>query len=544
MGASTRALAVIPALLAVLTLTLLWVLGRDANPGLLGFRLDDAWILAVYGQGLLEDGFLSYVPGIPSTGCTSPLWGAVFALVHALFGETTDGVVIAVMLVSASLHVWLAVYAGLLVRRLTDDALAGAVGGSLVAMATPFAAASFSGMEVVLTGLLLLAGVGAATRARWLSSGVFLALAALSRPESASVALLVGTFAALDAKSPSNAARRLARFTLPLALGAGLFIGYDLWASGAPLPATFYAKKSTALPDLPRRFRVAFDDMLSIVPPLGLGLGWFALLGFVPDKSATRLDNVKPPRRTLVVPLIAGLVYLTANLYLINPRDPGAFYHQRYLLPAVPLILVGLALGAWRLGGFFPGRLARAPIGLLALLSVIQAGLTVAPESEHLHNDVRNINEVQRALGVWLGERIAPGTWIAASDAGAIRYFSGLPTIDVLGLNTAEMLGHDERFVREHPVAAMTVMPGWLRPREPDTTRVLHNLRTEHYTVTGDPNMAVQRIVVANPSLERPGGAASTIRIGFEGIRSFELEFLRAPLLRSTGTAPVAPSSP
>lgn len=544
MGARPKALAVIPALLAVLTLTLLWVLGRDANPGALGFRLDDAWILAVYGQGLLEDGFLSYVPGIPSTGCTSPLWGAVFALVHALFGETTDRVVIAVVLVSASLHVWLAVYSGLLVRRLTGDALAGVVGGGLVAIATPFAAASFSGMEVVLTGLLLLAGVGAATRARWLSSGLFLALAALSRPESASVALLVGTFAALDAESPSNAARRLARFALPLALGAGLFIGYDLWASGAPLPATFYAKKSTALSDLPRRFGVAFDDMLSTVPPLGLGLGWFALLGFVPSNSAARPDCVKRPRRTLVLLLIAGLVYLAANLYLINPRDPGAFYHQRYLLPAVPLILVGLALGAWRLGGFLPGRLARAPIGLLALVSVIQAGLTVAPESEHLHNDVRNINEVQRALGVWLGERIAPGTWIAASDAGAIRYFSGLPTIDVLGLNTAEMLGHDERFIREHPVAAMTVMPAWLRPREPDATRVLHSVWTEHYTVTRDPNMAVQRVVVANPNLERPDGAAPTIRLGFEGIRSFELEFLRAPPLRPNGAAPDAPASP
>ncbi|MGB5192012.1 MAG: hypothetical protein WBN70_03460, partial [Polyangiales bacterium] len=234
MDARPKASVVIPALLAVLTLTLLWMLGRDANPGPLGFRLDDAWILAVYGQGLLEDGFLSYVPGIPSTGCTSPLWGAVFALVHALFGETTDGVVVATALVSASLQVWLAVYSGLLTFRLTSDELAGAVAGGLVAVATPFAAAAFSGMEVVLTGLLLLAGVGAATRGRWLGAGVFLALAALSRPESAAVAIVVGTFAALDAESPSNTARRLALFGVPLALGAGLFIGYDLWASGAP----------------------------------------------------------------------------------------------------------------------------------------------------------------------------------------------------------------------------------------------------------------------------------------------------------------------
>jgi len=542
MGARLKASAVIPALLAVLTLTLLWMLGRDANPGPLGFRLDDAWILAVYGQGLLEDGFLSYVPGIPSTGCTSPLWGAVFALVHALFGETTDGVVVATALVSASLHVWLAVYSGLLVRRLTGDALAGAVAGGLVAMATPFAAAAFSGMEVVLTGLLLLAGVGAATRGRWLSSGMFLALAALSRPESATVALVVGTFAALDAESPSNAARRLARFGMPLALGAGLFIGYDLWASGAPLPATFYAKKSTALLDLPRRFSVAFEYILSAVPPLAVGLGWFALLGFVPGDSSAQPDSAKPRRATLILPVIAGLAYLAANLYLIDPRDPVAFYHQRYLLPAVPLILVGLTLGAWRLGSSTGSRLARLPIGLLALLSILQAGFTVAPESRHLHNDVRNINEVQRTLGKWLGERVAPGTWIAASDAGAIRYFSGLPTIDVLGLNTPEMLRHDEQFIREHPVAAFAVMPAWLWPREPEAISVLRRVRTEHYSVTGEPTMAEQLVVVANPNFERTNDAGPTIRLGFEGIRSFELEFLRSPTLHVNGPASDAPS--
>lgn len=538
MNVRPKAVAVIPGLLAVLTLTLLWGLGRGANTGALGFRLDDAWILAVYGQGLLEDGFLSYVPGIPSTGCTSPLWGAIFGFAHALFGGTTDGVVLFVMLLSASLHVGLAVYSGLLVRRLTGDALAGVVGGGLVAVATPFAAASFSGMEVVLTGLLLLGGVGAATGGRWFSSGLFLTLAALSRPESASVALVVGAFVALDAKSLSNAAYRLVRFAPPLALGAGLFIGYDLWASGAPLPATFYAKRSAVLPDLPRRLGVAFQQMLPAVPPLGLGVGWFALLGLVPGGSRAGHDGPAPRRSTLVLPLIAGLAYLAANLYLINPRDPGAFYHQRYLLPAVPLILVGLALGAWRLGRLLPDRGARAPMGLLALVSLLQAGLTVAPESRHLHNDVRNINEVQRALGVWLGERIAPGTWIAASDAGAIRYFSELPTIDVLGLNTAEMLGHDETFIRGHPVAAIAVMPAWLRPREPEATRVLYSVRTDNYTVTRDANMAVQRVVVANPDLELSDDAGPTVRLGFEGIRSFELGFLREPPLRAESPAP------
>ena len=61
-------------LLAAAVLAGVWLTGRDANPGALGFRLDDAWIHQVYGRGLLHDGYLAYNDGEPSTGCTSPLW--------------------------------------------------------------------------------------------------------------------------------------------------------------------------------------------------------------------------------------------------------------------------------------------------------------------------------------------------------------------------------------------------------------------------------------------------------------------------------------
>lgn len=519
----------VPMALAVVALVLVWFVGRHANPGPLGFRLDDAWILAVYGQRLAEDGFLSYVPGVPSTGCTSPLWAAMLAVVHTLAGKEggTDAFVTGVMLWSALLHVGAAVYAGYLVGRTSRQDFAGVVGGCLVAVATPMAAAAFSGMEVVLTGLLLLLGVGAAMRDRWVPSGIALALAALSRPESASVALVVAGFAALDAPHAREAARRLMRLGLPLAVGAAMFIGYDLWASGAPLPATFYAKESARLLDLSKRWRVASQYILPVVPPLGLGFGWLAVLGFAPWPRGAAAQT-EPPLVSLMLPLVAGLAYVSANLYLIQPKDPFAFYHQRYLLPAIPLILVGLTLGAWRLGRMLPHGWARVPLGILGIASLLQAALTVDPESRHLHNDVRNINQVQRELGLWLGAHLPPNTWIAASDAGAIRYFSGLPTIDVLGLNTPEMLHHDEAFIRDHPVALMAVMPVWVHPRDPQAVQVIHTATTEHYSVTSDPRMATQSIVGANPERPSADEGTSVVRVEFDGVRSFELDFRRS----------------
>ena len=443
-------------------------------------------------------------------------------------GASTDAMVIGEMTIGVVLHLATAAYAGQLVGRISGRDLSGAVAGGLVALAIPLTAAAFSGMEVAMTGLLLLVGVGAATQGRWSASGIALALAALSRPESALVSILVAGFALMDADTAKDGIRRLVRLGIPSAIGAGLFIGYDLWASGAPLPATFYAKESTDLLDLPRRWGVALRYVLSRVPPLGLGIAWLALLGFLPLRQSD--GAVEAPRwRLAMLPLAAGLVYLTTNLYLINPIEPHAFYHQRYLMPALPLLLVGLTLGAQRLASAVPARWSKAPLGVLAIMSILQAAMSVTPESVHLHNDIRNINEVQRNLGEWLGANLPEGTWIAASDAGAIRYFSGLPTIDVLGLNTPEMLEHDEAFIREHPVAMVVIMPAWVGPVDPARVVAVRTATTERYSVTSTPNMATQSIIRAHPALRPAEDGSASVRVAFDGIRSFELDLMRKP---------------
>jgi hypothetical protein len=42
-------------------------------------------------------------------------------------------------------------------------------------------------------------------------------------------------------------------------------------------------------------------------------------------------------------------------------------------------------------------------------------------------------------VGDWLAGAVRPGTWIAVNPAGALPYFSRLPTIDMLGLNDREI---------------------------------------------------------------------------------------------------------
>jgi hypothetical protein len=534
-----------------------WLAGRAANPGPLGFSLDDAWIHMVYARGLLESGFLAYNPGVPSTGCTSPLWAVVLALVHAGAGRgaAPDTAVAAVLLTGAMLHLACIAAAVALARQVTGSAVAATLAGLLLAAATPLAASAYSGMEVALTGVLLLLGARDVAAGGWLRGGAWLALAGLARPESAVVTVTLAGLAAAGAARRREADSGAATSPLDVALRvlapsvvAGLgVVAYDLWASGAPLPATFYAKRSGGLLDLPRRLAIALLLVLPAVPPLSLG--WLALLGYVPGvaRRAEGASRTAAPPHAHAVPLAAGLAFLLANLLVMEPVDPAAFYHLRYLLPAVPLLLVALAVGAarigerlggaggGRLGGRPGGRLAFAPGALLLGLAVLGAARTLEPVSRHLHNDVRNINEVQRRLGEWLALAYAPGTWIAASDAGAVRYFSSLPTVDVLGLNTPEIRAEGDAFIRRHPVAAIAMMPAWFKSPDWNALEVVFEASTDDYTVTSMPQM--RRQVVARAKLDRP--ASGTRRLRFVGYRDFELDFLvGAEVTRPWASAP------
>jgi hypothetical protein len=212
--------------------------------------------------------------------------------------------------------------------------------------------------------------------------------------------------------------------------------------------------------------------------------------------------------------LFAALAFLLANLALIDPADPDALYHRRYLYPALPLLAVAAAIGAWRFGEILPARLRSLPAWTVAAAGLAGAVATVGPVSERLQNDVRNVHEVQRAMGEWIARSTAPGTWVAASDVGAVRYFSDRPVIDLMGLNTPELYWEKETFVADHPVRVLAVMPLWLRFRADERLRVLARMRTDRYTVTSWPEMAEQEILTCT----RPA------RLEYRGRRSGVIE--------------------
>ncbi len=478
---------------ALAGLALVWLLARPALTPL-GFPLDDAWIHLVYARSFAMDFSLAYNVGEPSTGCTSPLWAALLGVGQLLIRPDSDAAAIRLSLVlGAGLHVLCAVAVARIAARL-GDAFAALVAGVTVALCPQLCAAALSGMEVPLTALLLLLGIQALLDARWIQAGVWLGLAPLARPEAAlasTVAVLWTLFARtqMDRKQRVN---QLMSLAIPALLGASWLLLRDFRLTGHALPATFYAKAQLALDGLPLRLMRSLTRNVASVPPLWAGLGWLALPGL------WRAD------RRYALPLWAGLAFLVASAIATDPGDPNAFYFLRYQLPAIPLLTLSLVLGAPGLGQQIPTRFQRLPLVLFATVAVAGMAVKVHNVSWRLANDTRNVDDVQANAGRWLAENTPPDARVASVDSGAVRYLSGRWTLDLLGLNSPEMLWHRDNFARMHPVDVLVWMPNAMR-LPPDAP--LHDVwrqRTSPYTVLNAPEMATQAIASCSATSQQP----------------------------------------
>lgn len=471
MNASTPTSSSVPpwalgALLAALTAAIVWVAERPQDPGPLGFRLDDAWIHLVYARSLWEQGLLAYNDGIPATGATSPLWALLLSVVYGTT-RSTEGLVLGVYALGTAC--WMATAAlSADVGRLVGGRPVARLAALAVGTCAPLAASAFSGMEVPLTAVAMLAGVHAMLEHRPGRAGLAFAAAVIARPESA---LLFAAAAMLVARQP----RDLVRLGAPVAAVSLLWAAYNLYATGTPLPATFHMKAS---PDQDWIARISnVTQMLLPLPPMWWGLGLLGLAGF--------RAPIDPRAR---FPLLAGLLYLAGNIAITRHVDTN-FYHLRYLLPAVPLVLVGLSAGWHAAGHWLPTRRWAAPAAFAALCLVGLLG-SARKQSYKLHNETRNINEVQRAIGEWAQRHVPEGARLAATDAGATRFFSNRFTIDLLGLNTPEYVW-DDAWAKRNPVVATATMPDWVTLAEGPLAEAA-TFTTADYTVTAWPGMATQ----------------------------------------------------
>jgi arabinofuranosyltransferase len=217
------------------------------------------------------------------------------------------------------------------------------------------------------------------------------------------------------------------------------FLAYWVWRTeyyGYLLPNTFYAKTSFSLDYLLRgvKYLVEFlplygGALLILVPFLLLNDSrWRShsyLLALIAGWSAYTVwiggDGLVMFR--FAVPIIAPLAYLLQEGLGLALSADGSPARSSWLPVARPALQVCAALGVLAVVGL--GWLHSAPVS--AMKSNAQ------------------LDQARVRLGQWLQQEALSGDSLAVGAAGAMPYYSGLPTVDMLGLNDVHIAHEGKR---------------------------------------------------------------------------------------------------
>lgn len=457
-----------------------------------GFPLDDAWIHQTYARNLAESGRWEFVPGVVSTGSTSPLWTLLLAVGYwlglpYLWWTYALGVVCLLWLAGSGMALWRLLWPEW--RRW--DWLAGL---SLV-LTWPLVWAAVSGMETLLFAALGLWGILLVVRntavfslrtnqnghdgrrenidamksAMWL--GLLGGVLVLVRPEGV---LVLGLMAVVLWWQEDTWQARLwgvARLAGTAVLPLLPYFAFNLWSSGHLWPNTFYAKQTeyAALWQIPlwRRFMQLLYFSLGGAPEGWRGISGAHLL-LLPGMITAVWWAIKQAWTQKKWEPVLPLLWAGGHIALYAWRLPVTYQHGRYILAAIPVwVLYGLA------GGF--GLWASLDNPRLSWLSSRVAGLTYAVllvffillGGRQYALDVAFIEHEMVATARWLAENTSPDAVIAAHDIGAIGYFGKRPLLDLAGLVSPEIIPllNDQnalaKYIQTHNADYLVTAPGW-----------------------------------------------------------------------------------
>lgn len=454
------------ALLAMLHLLAAALFLRGCGPG---FPLDDAWGHLVYGRALALLQGLSYNPGQPEAGVTSPLWTYLCAVPAGLVEwgllDRPDRAMRALGLLTG----FLACVVG---TRLAGRAgrWAAAAAALLLTFDPLLLAARFCGMELPLFMLLTLLWVEATLDDRPERLGWLGGLLALTRPEGL---LLAG----VSAWRQLRERRRAWAFTPPLLACLLPFAAWNQWVAGQPWPNTWSNKAGLVL---------APGELAGALGALGgdTGLGW--ALPLLVAAGAVSMEGASTRlARALLLP---GLLLL-AGVLLTRPLPTGfdpprvPFYFERYALLAWPPLLVVAAAG---LASFartaWTGLYCRPSAVLVLAAPLLVSALLARGWPAHAGDVARrfaaecaDVEALNVAAGRWIDDHLSRTAVVATHDAGAVRYFGRRHVLDLFANNDARLAALQRAALRaqESGDAAATAR-AWqavldeVRARDPD----------------------------------------------------------------------------
>lgn len=394
----------------------------------IGFPLDDSWIHLTYARNLALHGQWAFQLGHPSAGSTAPLWTFLLALgfwFHL-------GPYIWTYLIGAAVLFCLAYFVESSVRRLVTTYRPRFPWVGLFFIAEwHLLWAAMSGMETLLHALLLtvvLLALMTGSR-RYLTLGFLTGVSVWVRPDGVTLLGPVFVTILLVEKSSRDRGRAILQYLLGFAAPFLLYLFFNLWLSGTPMPNTFYAKQT----------EYAAWQASSIFHRLGilfLQLLTGPSLLLLPGVILALVSGIR--RRSWA--LLAAILWCGSYLLLYILRLP-AYQHGRYLMPAMPIFFLIGFLGYLE---FVSSPSTARPRWMLS--TAWQAGLValtvlfLALGARSYGNDVGLIESEMVTTAKWVAANLPPGAVVAAHDIGALGYFDDHELIDLAGLVSPEVI--------------------------------------------------------------------------------------------------------
>ena len=479
----------------LVTIGALLYLGYSLHYGFLGFPLDDAWIHQTYARNLALQRQFAYNPGEVSVGSTSPLWTLLLAPAYVLPLDYR--------LWTYLLGAMFLVLTGWVIRRLSSclfpgEPLVPAATALFCLLEWHLAWAAFSGMETILFVFLLLLSLERyLAGSRPFVTGLITGLLALTRPEG----VLLPPLMILDALWRRQRGTRsltwagVARHLTLLLLGFGLlmipYVAFNLVISGQVFPSTFYAKQAE------------YQQMIESLP---VWARWGRLAGvtfvgaqvlLIPGCLYAVYRIVRLREARAVLPLAWWFLFVV--VYAI--RLPVTYQHGRYLIPAIPLLIL---YGVW--GTRHMPSLSRIVPPVLVISASLVLIIFWLRGAEQYATDVRIIESELAATGRWLKDNTPPEALIGVHDIGAIGYFSERALVDTAGLVNPEVIPFirdEERvlsFLREKGVDYVVIFPSWYPQMAASSQlRSVHRSASPWIVQAGGDNIVVYETIWGRP---------------------------------------------
>ena len=402
--------------------------------GTVGFPLDDSWIHATIAKSTVESGVWSFNPGEVTGGSTAPLWTAML-----MPGIVLGNVVAWAILLGALFHIATATGLAFIARHLWPDEPWTWWLAALVTVLSPSLAwATVSGMEIMLALTMSVFGAWFVLKRRPEIGLGILSASIWIRPESVLFLAVMIAYVIVDKQD-------WLRSLVPVVTPMMLYVCFNMIVASAFVPDTVsskagysfglwcWLKEAANLYGLPfRGYSLSHPITLLAGLIIGLAVSW----------------------RTKMWPFV---IWLIAFIVICSFGTPHASTHARYLMPTLPWVFLLFVAGVRTVGH-------RVGAKLIIIVTVVWTLILLNDRVIVTGHNVRNITEMQVAIGKRIAEQTPPNAVIAASDVGAIGFFGNRRVVDLCGLVTTPRT-IQQNITQEKP-DVVVMFPDWFFDNE------------------------------------------------------------------------------